>query len=135
MPLKPSQRAASRQQIPTQHVHTTDNATRSARRSQATTTNMPFYQMVCIAAHYAEYVSRPREIGFLHVSDPPTQKHIKDLVTLAAKHVMDRGGVVRKFESWGTLALPQTMKAHKQQHQIGEYVSRPGSCRRVRLTP
>ena len=44
-------------------------------------------------------------------------------MTISARHVMDRGGVVRKFESWGTLALPQRMKAHKQTHNIGEYVS------------
>ncbi|KAI0093339.1 ribosomal protein S6 [Irpex rosettiformis] len=61
---------------------------------------MPFYQMVCIAAHYKEY------------------RHIKNLVETCAKHVMDRGGVVRKIESWGTCTLPQRMK---KSHEIGDY--------------
>ena len=50
----------------------------------------------------------------------PSQKHIKDLVTLVAKHVMDNGGVVRNLDSWGTLTLPQQMKRHKVRHSIGE---------------
>ncbi|KAI0700879.1 ribosomal protein S6 [Cytidiella melzeri] len=61
---------------------------------------MPFYQMVCIAAHYKEY------------------RHIKDLVTLCARHVMDNGGVVREIESWGTNTLPVRMK---KTHEIGDY--------------
>jgi len=64
---------------------------------------MPFYQMVCIAAHYNEY------------------KHIKGLVQQTARHVMNNGGVVRKISSWGTLALPQRMFRHKQYHNIGDY--------------
>ena len=50
------------------------------------------------------------------------QKHIKDLVTLAAKHVMDNGGVVRSLDSWGTLSLPQKMYRHDQWFKIGESV-------------
>jgi len=64
---------------------------------------MPFYQMVCIAAHYSEY------------------KHIKELVELAAKHVINNGGVVRRLNSLGTLSLPQRMRRHQQYHQIGDY--------------
>lgn len=48
------------------------------------------------------------------------QKHIKELVTLAAKHVMDNGGVVRNLDSWGTLTLPQRMNRHKAWYSIGE---------------
>ncbi|KAI0344603.1 hypothetical protein BDW22DRAFT_1354694 [Trametopsis cervina] len=61
---------------------------------------MPFYQMVCIAAHYKEY------------------RHIKDLVTVCAEHVMKNGGVVRNIESLGTLTLPTRMK---KTHDIGDY--------------
>ncbi|KAI0745435.1 ribosomal protein S6 [Earliella scabrosa] len=64
---------------------------------------MPFYQLVCIAAHYPEY------------------KHIKDLVTRVASHVLNNGGVVRKLDSWGTRTLPQRMRRKKQYHNIGDY--------------
>ncbi|KAI0769664.1 ribosomal protein S6 [Trametes elegans] len=64
---------------------------------------MPFYQLVCIAAHYPEY------------------KHIKDLVTRAATHILDNGGVVRKLDSWGTKTLPQKMRRAKQTYSIGDY--------------
>ena len=85
--------------------------------SPSTRSAMPFYQMLCIAAHYAEYVSLYSErLACRHTNN--TQAHIKGLVTLAAKHVMDNGGVVRKIESWGTLTLPQPMK----KHNVGEYV-------------
>ncbi|KAJ3553102.1 hypothetical protein NM688_g3797 [Phlebia brevispora] len=64
---------------------------------------MPFYQMLCIAAHYGQY------------------RHLKELVTVTAKHVMDQGGVVRTLDSWGTLSLPQRMHAHGHSHTIGDY--------------
>ncbi|KAI9068053.1 ribosomal protein S6 [Trametes sanguinea] len=64
---------------------------------------MPFYQLVCIAAHYPEY------------------KHIKDLVTRAASHVLDNGGVVRRLDSWGTRTLPQRMRRAKMYYNIGDY--------------
>ncbi|OCH88266.1 hypothetical protein OBBRIDRAFT_780419 [Obba rivulosa] len=64
---------------------------------------MPFYQMLCITAHYSEYM------------------HIKGLVTQAATHVMDRGGVVRHLNSWGTFSLPQRMRRHKKYYTIGDY--------------
>ncbi|EED83033.1 predicted protein [Postia placenta Mad-698-R] len=64
---------------------------------------MPFYQMLCITAHYPEY------------------KHIKELVQQTAMHVMNKGGVVRRLNSWGTLPLPQRMRRHQAYHQIGDY--------------
>ncbi|KZT08460.1 uncharacterized protein LAESUDRAFT_723984 [Laetiporus sulphureus 93-53] len=64
---------------------------------------MPFYQMLCITAHYPEF------------------KHIKNLVTQCATHVMKNGGVVRDIKSWGTLSLPQRMRRHKQYFEIGDY--------------
>jgi small subunit ribosomal protein S6 len=48
------------------------------------------------------------------------QKYIKELVTLAATHVMNNGGVVRRLDSWGTLSLPQRMRRHNQTHYIAE---------------
>ncbi|KAI0675044.1 ribosomal protein S6 [Trametes maxima] len=66
---------------------------------------MPFYQLVCIAAHYPEY------------------RHIKDLVTRAATHILDNGGVVRRLDSWGTQTLPQRMRRAKQNYNIGDYWS------------
>ncbi|PCH43542.1 hypothetical protein WOLCODRAFT_138421 [Wolfiporia cocos MD-104 SS10] len=64
---------------------------------------MPFYQMLCITAHYPEY------------------RHIKQLVEQTAKQVMNSGGVVRRIYSMGTLSLPQRMRRHKEYHQIGDY--------------
>ncbi|RPD63857.1 ribosomal protein S6 [Lentinus tigrinus ALCF2SS1-7] len=64
---------------------------------------MPFYQLVCIAAHYPKY------------------EHIKDLVTRVATHVLDNGGVVRGLNSWGTRTLPQRMRGVNQFHTIGDY--------------
>ncbi|GJE95915.1 ribosomal protein S6 [Phanerochaete sordida] len=64
---------------------------------------MPFYQMLCITQHLPEY------------------SHIKQLVSLAAKHVMDRGGVVRKLNSWGTMTLPQRMHRRRKWHDVGDY--------------
>ncbi|KAH7888595.1 ribosomal protein S6 [Phlebopus sp. FC_14] len=64
---------------------------------------MPFYQMLCIAGHFKEY------------------KHIKDLVTRSARHVMDAGGVVRNIDFWGTQTLPQKMRRHKESFTVGDY--------------
>jgi len=64
---------------------------------------MPFYQMLCITAHYKEY------------------RHIKDLVQLSAKHVMNAGGVVRNINYWGTQTLPQRMQRHQQYYSTGDY--------------
>lgn len=69
----------------------------------STNKNMPFYQMLCIASHFREY------------------KHIKELVTMSAKHIMDQGGVVRNVEYWGTQTLPQPMRRHRQVYTIGDY--------------
>ncbi|KAA1476767.1 hypothetical protein DENSPDRAFT_867389 [Dentipellis sp. KUC8613] len=64
---------------------------------------MPFYQVVCIAAHQPKFV------------------HIKELVRQSATHVMQQGGVVRGFKFWGTQTLPQRMHRHKHWHEIGDY--------------
>lgn len=64
---------------------------------------MPFYQLFCIASHFREY------------------KHIKDLVTMSAMHVMNEGGVVRNIGFDGTKTLPERMRRHKQYYTIGDY--------------
>ncbi|EIW83219.1 hypothetical protein CONPUDRAFT_19434, partial [Coniophora puteana RWD-64-598 SS2] len=64
---------------------------------------MPFYQMLCIASHYSDY------------------KHIKNLVTTSARHVMDAGGVVRNLGYQGHRTLPQRMKRNKQIYSAGDY--------------
>ena len=50
------------------------------------------------------------------------QKHIKDLVSQSAMHVLDNGGTVRGFRYWGTRTLPQRMKRHTQFFNYGECV-------------
>lgn len=64
---------------------------------------MPLYQMFCIASHFREY------------------KHIKDLVTMSAMHVMNEGGVVRNIQFNGTQTLPERMRRHKQYYTVGDY--------------
>ena len=59
------------------------------------------------------------------MSPATKQKHIKDLVTRAATHILDNGGVVRKLDSWGTQTLPQRMRRAKVYHNIGECVCHP----------
>ena len=81
---------------------------------------MPFYQMLCITAHYNEYVRHVERFSTHTYSSLLTQMHIKGLVTQAAKHVMDKGGVVRRLNSWGTFALPQRMRRHKKYYNVGE---------------
>ena len=67
------------------------------------------------------------------------QKHIKDLVTQSAMHVLDSGGTVRGFRYWGTRTLPQRMRRHKQFFNYGECVpffpSRQGAARILALLP
>jgi small subunit ribosomal protein S6 len=48
------------------------------------------------------------------------QKHIKDLVTISARHVMDQGGVVRNIQFLGTQTLPQVMRRRRQNYTVGE---------------
>ena len=63
------------------------------------------------------------------------QKHIKDLVTQSAMHVLDNGGTVRGFRYWGTLTLPQRMKRQKQFFNYGEYVPPFSRQRTAEKTP
>lgn len=81
---------------------------------------MPFYQMLCITAHYNEYVSPSAVTRQLRLLTRRRQKPIKDLVQRTVHHLWDKGAVVRKLNSWGTKTLPQRMRRHKQYHQIGE---------------
>ncbi|KAI0311711.1 hypothetical protein OF83DRAFT_1149702 [Amylostereum chailletii] len=64
---------------------------------------MPFYQLVCIAAHNRDFV------------------HIQGLVRQSATHVMGQGGVVRGLRYWGLKTLPQRMRSHKVNHSFGDY--------------
>ncbi|KAG8686218.1 hypothetical protein FRC08_012681 [Ceratobasidium sp. 394] len=64
---------------------------------------MPFYELLCISSHFRDY------------------KHIKDLVTVTAQHVMNHGGVVRKINNLGTRTLPQRMRSHQQWQTAGDY--------------
>jgi len=66
---------------------------------------MPFYKMVCIAAHLREY------------------RHIKELVTQSAMLLMDNGAAVRSIKSLGLRTLPNRMQRHRQFHKIGDYWS------------
>jgi small subunit ribosomal protein S6 len=86
---------------------------------------MPLYQMICIAAHFPEYVSLHVCIGkIFHELKLWQQQHIRSLVQQSATQILQAGGVVRKIESWGTLQLPQRMKKKRTNayEYIGEYV-------------
>ncbi|KAL0956524.1 hypothetical protein HGRIS_002664 [Hohenbuehelia grisea] len=64
---------------------------------------MPTYQMLCITRHFKEY------------------QHIRELVRQSAMHVMDKGGIVRNLNYWGTLTLPQRMRRHNVTESTGDY--------------
>jgi small subunit ribosomal protein S6 len=90
---------------------------------------MPFYQVLCIAAHNPEYV-RERNVFFQfpissYLSLCAPQRQIKSLVRLAATHILNNGGVVRGIQYWGTETLPQRMRSHGANHEHGEYVRSP----------
>ena len=93
--------------------------------SAQTQPDMPFYQMLCITVHYNEYVrflfSHHLQMGNPHTySSRSEQKHIKELVRQTAMHVLNAGGAVRGINSWGTSRLPQRMRRHQQNYNIGE---------------
>ena len=80
--------------------------------------NMPFYQVLCIAAHNPEYV-RHEAFGRYFIFSAP-QRQIKGLVRLAASHILNNGGVLRGIQYWGTETLPQRMRSHGINHEHGE---------------
>jgi small subunit ribosomal protein S6 len=59
---------------------------------------------------------------FFALAYDSVQQHIRELVRQSAMHVMNSGGVVRKINSWGTLALPQKMKRNGPLQNVGEWV-------------
>lgn len=65
----------------------------------------------------------------LYLSFYAPQRQIKSLVRLAAKHILNSGGVVRGIQYWGTETLPQRMQSHGTKHEHGEYVPSPFSRR------
>ena len=83
---------------------------------------MPFYQVLCIAAHNPEYVCLYRRIFRNPLMRSYSQRQIKGLVRLAATHILGNGGVVRGIQYWGTETLPQRMRAHGTNHDHGECV-------------
>jgi hypothetical protein len=84
---------------------------------------MPFYQVLCIAAHNPEYVRDEIVLhSYLAFSPWPPQRQIKSLVRLAATHILNNGGVVRRIQYWGTETLPQRMRSHGTNRDYGECV-------------
>ena len=91
---------------------------------------MPFYQVLCIAAHNPEYVRDKPFLSYaLFLSFYAPQRQIKSLVRLAGTHILNNGGVVRGIQYWGTETLPQRMRSHGTNHDHGEYVPSPFSYR------
>ena len=87
---------------------------------------MPFYQVLCIAAHNPEYVRDKPFLSCAFIYHSP-KRQIKSLVRLAATHILNNGGVVRGIQYWGTETLPQRMRSHGTNHDHGEYVPSPFS--------
>ncbi|PKC13271.1 hypothetical protein RhiirA5_410825 [Rhizophagus irregularis] len=50
------------------------------------------------------------------------EANFKDLVRNSAKHVLERGGVVRGFENWGEMPLAKRIRRHQVYHTRGQYV-------------
>lgn len=101
-PVRPSTFRQRNRKTPPD-VQPTPSLSTNPDRIRKDRVKMPFYRMMCIAAHYPEY------------------KHIKDLVSQSAMHVLDNGGVVRGFRYWGTRTLPQRMRRQKQYFNYGDY--------------
>lgn len=78
--------------------------------------------MLCITAHYNEYVRSITLFSHCYPNAILLQKHIKELVRQTAMHVLNAGGVVRGINSWGTCRLPQRMQRHQQYYDKGECV-------------
>lgn len=84
---------------------------------------MPFYQVLCIAAHNPEYVCVEAFLRtYLALSSRLPQRQIKGLVRLAATHILNNGGVVRGIQYLGTETLPQRMRSHGANRDHGECV-------------
>ena len=83
---------------------------------------MPFYQVLCIAAHNSEYVGDETFRVVPCFIFYAAQRQIRSLVRLAATHILNNGGVVRGIQYWGTETLPQRMRSHGTNHEHGEYV-------------
>ncbi|GJJ06095.1 hypothetical protein Clacol_000284 [Clathrus columnatus] len=64
---------------------------------------MPLYELFCIATHVQDYTL------------------FKGLVTTCATRVMEGGGVVRKFYSFGTCTLPQVRLRKGIRSHNGDY--------------
>ncbi|KAF7721759.1 hypothetical protein EC973_004153 [Apophysomyces ossiformis] len=64
---------------------------------------MPFYELVCIARHQL------------------AENNLKDLIKSSATQILQRGGVVRGFDSWGEMKLPHRIKRHQQHFTHGQY--------------
>jgi small subunit ribosomal protein S6 len=47
---------------------------------------------------------------------------LQDLLKTSALQVLDKGGVVRGFENWGSRILPHRIKRHQQYFNSGQYV-------------
>ncbi|CAI2165258.1 16394_t:CDS:2 [Funneliformis geosporum] len=62
-----------------------------------------FYELLCIA-----------RAGLM-------EANFKDLVRKSAKHVLERGGVVRGFENWGEVSLPTRTRRHQEYHDRGHF--------------
>ncbi|KAG2186300.1 hypothetical protein INT43_002738 [Umbelopsis isabellina] len=64
---------------------------------------MPFYELVCIARSNL------------------AKTNMHDLLKTSASQVLDKGGVVRGFENWGSRNLPHRIKRHQQYFDSGHY--------------
>ncbi|RIA91374.1 30S ribosomal protein S6 [Glomus cerebriforme] len=62
-----------------------------------------FYELICIA-----------RAGLM-------EANFKDLVRNSAKHVLERGGVVRGFENWGEMPLAKRTRRHQEYHTRGHF--------------
>ncbi|KAJ3081795.1 hypothetical protein HK102_002124, partial [Quaeritorhiza haematococci] len=89
---------------------------------------MPLYELICIARTTAtNHLPLPTAASAAASAASKAFKSkdadLANLMKTAGLHILDRGGVVRKFENIGSRQLPYRMRRHQEIFDHGHYWS------------
>ncbi|KAG4304734.1 hypothetical protein PORY_001787 [Pneumocystis oryctolagi] len=48
-------------------------------------------------------------------------RDLHELIKASGSVIVDKGGIIRKFEDWGNIVLPKKIKKHQQIHYEGHH--------------
>ncbi|TPX42910.1 hypothetical protein SeMB42_g02282 [Synchytrium endobioticum] len=83
---------------------------------------MPLYELVCIVRAHPQILSRT--VGYTSaISNVDYDQKTKSLMKMAALHILDGNGVVRKLTHSSHTVLPYRMKKYREIHATGSYVT------------